>query len=281
MTSITKDGTEAPVAPGLRRACSPTLCAGAGTRRLGDSETRRLLFSLTDLILFRLGMGRAAILGGTFDPVHWGHLVLAETALSQLDLEMVIWVPARRPPHKRGLTYEHRRLMVEIAIAGNSAFVLKDTKTSHAEPEYAISTLADLQDTYLNRQWFWIIGLDAFHTLPRWYRREQLIPACDWLVAPRPLPNTATASLFSTSASAQQGMDTQASWQCQQVAGQLASQNIPIRWQLLQMPPLGISSTLIRQYCRQHRSIRYLVPEGVRTYITTHNLYLGEHESEE
>jgi nicotinate-nucleotide adenylyltransferase len=68
-------------------------------------------------------------------------------------------------------------------------------------------------------------------------------------------------------------METQVIWLCQQVARQLAAQDILIRWQLLQMPEVGISSSLIRQYSQQGRSIRYLVPDAVRTYITTHNLY--------
>lgn len=215
-------------------------------------------------------MRRVAILGGTFDPVHWGHLVLAETALSHLDLERVIWVPVQQPPHKRCSDYEHRRLMVEIAIAQNSTFVLEDRKINQSEPDYAISTLIDLQTTYPKRQWFWIIGLDAFGTLPRWYGRERLIPACDWLVAPRPLPNRIATS---TSTDFQWETQTQSRGLCQQVAKQLASQNILIRWQLLAMPPVGISSSLIRQYCRQGRSIRYLVPEDVRAYIAAHNLY--------
>jgi nicotinate-nucleotide adenylyltransferase len=219
-------------------------------------------------------MGRVAILGGTFDPVHWGHLVLAETALSQLNLDVVIWVPAYRPPHKREQRYEHRRSMVEIAIAGNSGFVLEPRKTCHTQTDYAIGTFVDLQDTYPNRQWFWIIGLDAFQTLPRWYCRERLVPACDWLVAPRPFTMPSTATLALTNTYPSPVTNTQANCLCQQVARQLASQNISIRWQLLQMPPLDISSSLIRQYCRQGRSIRYLVPEGVRAYITTHNLYL-------
>ncbi len=216
-----------------------------------------------------------AVLGGTFDPVHWGHLLIAETALHQAGLDQVIWVPVCRPHHKRGLAYEHRRLMVEKAIADNPAFVLSLVETNHSEPDYAIGTLLALQETYPNCQWYWIIGIDSFQTLPRWYRRERLIPACDWLVAPRPVPVPATASLLTQTDTAQTGGDTQGNWLCQQVASQLASQNIPIRWQLLQMPPLGISSSLIRQYCRQHRSIRYLVPEDVRTYITTNNLYSG------
>lgn len=214
-------------------------------------------------------MERIAILGGTFDPVHWGHLVLAQTALDRLSLEKVIWVPVRNPPHKHGLAYKHRRLMVEIAIADNLAFVLEEGNVDCAEPDYAINTLASLQKTYPNRQWVWILGLDAFQTLPRWYGRQQLIPACDWLVAPRPLPLTEIA----TEPSFQQPVDFQSSRLCQQIVTQLASQNIPIRWQLLPMPPLGISSSLIRRYCQQNRSIRYLVPDGVRAYISACNLY--------
>lgn len=210
------------------------------------------------------GMARVAIFGGTFDPVHWGHLLLAETASSLLDLERVIWVPARRPPHKQGIAYEHRRAMVERAIANNPAFALAPEKPNHAAPDYAIETLLNLQETYPNRHWYWIVGLDTFQTLPLWYRREQLVPACDWLVAPR----------LAMGDSAREGLDAWENSLCQQVAEKLAAENISIRWHLLQMPLVGISSSLIRQYCRQHRSIRYLVPEAVRSYIATHNLYL-------
>jgi nicotinate-nucleotide adenylyltransferase len=219
-------------------------------------------------------MGHLAILGGTFDPVHVGHLVLAQTALSQLGLNKVIWVPARRPPHKQGLAYEHRRSMVEMAIAGNSAFAISPLDMEQTEPDYAIATLAYLQEAYPNQQWHWIIGLDSFQTLPLWYCRERLIPACKWLVAPRSAVVNDTMAFSHQSDSIETQQPTSDNWLCQQVVGQLASQDIPVRWDLLQMPPIGISSSLIRQYCRQGRSIRYLVPEDVRTYITTHNLYI-------
>ncbi len=219
-------------------------------------------------------MGQVAILGGTFDPVHLGHLLMAETAISQLGLDRVIWVPAHRPPHKRGLTYEHRRLMVEKAIADNPAFVISPMESGHTGPDYAIGTLIHLQSNYPNCQWYWIIGLDAFQTLPRWYRREKVIPACNWLVAPRSLSVASIAALSVESPRPIQEIDAQYTWLCQQVVGQLASQDILIRWQLLQMPLVSISSSLIRQYCLQHRSIRYLVSEDVRAYISTHNLYL-------
>jgi nicotinate-nucleotide adenylyltransferase len=220
-----------------------------------------------------MDMGRVAILGGTFDPVHWGHLVLAQMALSQLNLERVIWVPSLHPPHKHGSAYEHRRWMVELAIAENSAFTLAQRRMNSTEPDYALSTFKDLQTTDPSCQWFWIIGLDSFQTLPRWYGREQLVPACEWLVAPRFSMLAMANTVSSTRTDTLQEPEHQANHVCEQIAAQLADQNIPIRWQLLQMPNLGISSSLIRQYCHQHRSIRYLVPDSVRAYISHHNLY--------
>jgi nicotinate-nucleotide adenylyltransferase len=219
-------------------------------------------------------MGQIAIFGGTFDPVHWGHLLLAETALSQVGLDRVIWVPAPRPPHKRALAYKHRRLMVEKAIADNPAFAIEPIEIGRSSRDREIETLAYLQNTYLNCQWYWIIGLDAFQTLPKWYHRERLIPAYGWLVAPRLTPIPTTAEIFlKRDEATHKNTDTPDSWLCQQVVGQLASQNISICWQLLQMPQVDISSSLIRQYCHQCRSIRYLVPEEVRVHIATHNLY--------
>jgi nicotinate-nucleotide adenylyltransferase len=212
-------------------------------------------------------MGKVAILGGTFDPVHWGHLLLAETAASQMNLNQVIWALADHPPHKQVSAYQHRRFMLESAIADNPSFLLYEVETTSTGPDYAITTLSNLQEAYPNCQWYWIIGLDAFQTLPRWYQREKLIPACEWLVAPRPGDVAASAPLFHTSDNSR--------WElCQQVAQKLAQEKISIRWELLSMPEVGISSSLIRQYCRQGRSIRYLVPESVRTYINSHNLYL-------
>jgi nicotinate-nucleotide adenylyltransferase len=211
-------------------------------------------------------MVKVAIFGGTFDPIHLGHLIVAETALSQLNLDLVIWVPACHPPHKNGLAYAHRRSMVEDAIASHPAFVLSPLETVQAGTDYAVKTLTALQDLYPQQQWSWIIGKDAFLTLPRWYGRKKLIPACNWLVAPRP------DGISAITHNHQQETETQAIW-FQEVVRQLAQQNITICSSLLQMPELGISSSLIRQYCHSGRSIRYLVPEVVETYITTHNLY--------
>jgi nicotinate-nucleotide adenylyltransferase len=202
-------------------------------------------------------MQKIGIFGGTFNPVHWGHLLLAETAWAQLNLERVIWIPSGSPPHKSEksiLPLVHRAEMVRLAIANHPAFTLELVPAQTEEPAYAIATLHFLQACYPQAHWYQIVGLDAFQSLPRWYCRTELIPACDWLVAPR-LPLGKTELI------------------CQQVERSLAKQFIPIRWQILDMPFVDISSSLVRYYCAQNRSIRYLVPTAVRDYIIAHQLY--------
>ncbi|MBD2185603.1 nicotinate (nicotinamide) nucleotide adenylyltransferase [Aerosakkonema funiforme] len=205
-------------------------------------------------------MRKVAIFGGTFDPVHWGHLLIAETALSELALDLVIWVPARCPPHKLHscwLDFDLRWQLVQLATYDRPDFLLLPKEKQLIGSSYAIETLEDLRSLYPNTHWYWIIGSDAFQTLPKWYRRQEIVPACDWLVAPR--PRCLTDFVGDRSASVD--------FLCQQVVQQLNSQCIEIRWQVLQMPSVEVSSSLIRQYCRQSRSIRYLVPEAVRTYL--------------
>lgn len=206
-------------------------------------------------------MEKVAIFGGTFDPIHLGHLIVAQTAWSQLNLDLVIWVPTGHPPHKNGLAYVHRRAMVELAIANHPAFICSPVEVSPTGTDYAVKTFTALQAIYAQAQWSWIIGLDAFKTLPRWYGREKLIPACNWLVAPRP------ESINVTKINPDQAKSQE------DVVRAIASSNLKISWQLLQMPSVGISSSLIRQNCYNQRSIRYLVPEVIEAYITTHNLY--------
>lgn len=219
-------------------------------------------------------MQKVAILGGTFDPIHWGHLVIAETALQQADLDLVIWVPTRLAPHKSpqlGSTFEHRLQMVQRAIADHPAFVVAPVEADRMGPSYAIATLKDLQKLHPTAQWYWIIGLDAFQTLPRWYCRLELATTCHWLIAPR------TQAL--TEAHSTEIPDCELGWTKAMIEGyqkvmELMAQNsMTLRGQRLQMPALSVSSSLIRQYCCAHHSIRYLVPEPVRNYIAAHHLY--------
>lgn len=201
-------------------------------------------------------MPKLAVLGGSFNPIHRGHLLMAETALKQVHLDQVIWVPAQFPPHKQSTEladFQHRFEMVKQAIASYPAFCLSVVDQNHIGPSYAIDTLLDLQTRYPVSQWYWIVGLDAFASLPRWYRRQELADQCRWLVAPR---SGQPAKIVG-----------------QQVAEQMAAQSIKIDWQLLQMPLVEISSSLVRQYCRDRRSLQAVVPKSVENYILAHPLY--------
>ena len=205
-------------------------------------------------------MRKVGILGGTFDPVHWGHLLIAETALIQVELEQVIWVPSWCPPHKQKTEiFKHRLEMVQQAIADHPAFTIS-IEAANRQPSYPIEILIDIQGVYPNIHGYWIVGLDAFQTLHRWYRRQELAAECDWLVAPRIVSATPAANISQIQL-------------CEQVAQKLAAEGINIRWQMLQMPWVGLSSSLIRQYCRDGNSLRYLVPEAVRAYIAAHHFY--------
>ncbi|MDM9385472.1 nicotinate (nicotinamide) nucleotide adenylyltransferase [Chlorogloeopsis sp. ULAP01] len=203
-------------------------------------------------------MRQVAIFGGTFDPVHWGHLIVAEAALHQGSVEQVIWVPSYNPPHKKAASFQDRLAMLQAAITDHPAFAVSLVEQTRSGTSYAINTLIDLSNLYPNTHWYWIVGLDAFQTLPHWYRGQELAQLCNWLIAPRITDSQCIA---------------QSELICKQVEQQLAKQSIIIHWQLLNIPLIGLSSSLIRKFCRERKSLRYLVPESVRNYIGDRNLY--------
>jgi nicotinate-nucleotide adenylyltransferase len=194
-------------------------------------------------------MQKIAIFGGTFNPIHHGHLTIAAVAQAQFALDQVLWVPSQ-PHYKPGkiLDLSHRQAMIERAIAPYPPFVLSRSP----EKPYAIDTLlAQQMDSFdsPDRQWFWIVGLDAFRLLPRWHRSPELATRCTWLVAPR-------------------GNES-----VEGIAEIFAQQGIHLAWQLLDMPPVEISSSLVRQACWEGRSIHPHVPDSVATYIFEQGLY--------
>lgn len=205
-------------------------------------------------------MQALAVFGGTFNPVHYGHLQIAETALRQFQLDHILWVPAYDSPYKSadvGLAaFHHRVQMIERVIATHPQFVL--STLAAYQPFYAIDTLLALQEQYAVRHWYWLIGLDAFRTLPRWYQHQTLANSCHWLVAPRASTKTQSESALSI---------------CKGVERQFAQASITLHWSLLDMPEINLSSSLVREYCHRHCPIHHLVPEAVRTYILEQRLY--------
>lgn len=192
---------------------------------------------------------KIGIFGGAFNPPHLGHLILAETALDQFALHQVLWLPTYHPPHKPAPahTFSDRWEMVQRAIAPHPQFVASDLEQQLGGISYAHRTLQTLTTQNPHTEWYWLLGADAFQTLPHWQHSHTLMAQCTWLVAPRSptAPNPPPAPRPAPSC----------------------------RWHTLAMPPVGISSSLIRHYCQTGRSLRYLLPDPVRHYIQTHQLY--------
>lgn len=197
-------------------------------------------------------VGRLGLLGGTFDPIHIGHLVLAEAAAEELRLDLVLFVPAGNPPHKQGRAItaaSHRLRMVELAVAGNPRFAVSTVDLSRSGPSYTADTLALIQGQYPNSRLFFITGADALLEMPTWHKPEEILSRCEVAGASRPgfdLKCLETSALYHQYSS---------------------------RIHLFSAPLLDISSTNLRQRVACGMSIRYLVPDGVYEYIHRHGLY--------
>lgn len=200
---------------------------------------------------------KVGLLGGSFDPIHIGHLVVAEEATWRLGLERVVFVPGRLPPHKlnRRLAPAHDRLrMVQLAIEGNIRFEASEIEVRREGPSYSIQTVSELRQAS-GGEWdiYFLIGADTLPELPTWHRVRELADACKFVVFSRP-----GASLDALGA----------------LRGALGEDQIAaIARRRFHTPLIGVSSSDIRRRVRQGRSIRYLVPDAVRHYIADRGLY--------
>jgi len=187
-----------------------------------------------------------ALFGGTFDPVHVAHLVLAEQVGEVVGLEQVVFVPAGRPPHKEGGTFaapHHRRAMVELAVAGNPRFTVSGIELEADGPSFTIDTVRRLKAAGARRVAL-IIGGDSLVEMSTWREPEALLAECEILVVERP------------------GYDLTR-----------APAAYRARAHVVPALKLDIASRTIRARVAAGQSIRYLVPEPVRAYIDAHGLY--------
>ena len=200
------------------------------------------------------------VLGGTFDPPHYGHLALAETARVQLGLDRVIFVPAGQPPHKPGrpITPAHHRVaMVEAAIADKPAFVLSRVDLDRAGPHYTVEMLALLQQEYPKAELFFLMGGDSLAEFPTWRDPAGIVRQARLAVMQR-------AGLHFGQA------------QCKEpdlAALERAVPGICERLVWLDVPHLDVSSSGLRQRVRAGLPLRYLVPPPVEAYVREQRLY--------
>ncbi len=194
------------------------------------------------------GSKTIGIFGGTFDPIHLGHLAVAQAAAEELRLDRVVFVPAGSPPHKqrRHITPAAKRLaMVALAVKGNPRFEVSDYEIASSGPSFTVSTL----EHFASRGWgrlYLLIGLDQARSLDTWRNPQRLFSLARVVVLSRP---------------------------------GFRLEEIPPTWRsrirLLNVPYLDISSSRIRRLAARGRSVRYLVPEPVAGYISRHRLYRG------
>lgn len=194
------------------------------------------------------------IIGGTFNPIHYGHLIAAECARVEFKLEQVIFIPARIPPHKEDwdiLDQAERYRMVEMAVGSNPAFQVSDLEMKRAGVSYTVDTVEHFCRCYPASQIFFIMGLDSLFILDTWKDIERLSQLCRFIIVTRP--------------------------------GYNINEEVQIRERLpadfwsqadfLEIPGLDISSSDIRMRVAKGKPIRYMLPEAVESYIRQNHFY--------
>lgn len=199
-------------------------------------------------------VNRLGIMGGTFDPIHYGHLVAAETARCKFDLERVIFIPSGAPPHKkeRRITQpEFRYWMVSQAIADNDFFEVSRIEIERSGLTYTVDTLREMKDKFPDYELYFITGADAFREIFTWRNPDEIIELTQFIGASRP------------------GFDAL------DFLSELQKQfpQFYQRMHFLEVPALAISSTDIRLRVKNGQSIRYLLPEPVRLFIQKNGIY--------
>jgi nicotinate-nucleotide adenylyltransferase len=202
---------------------------------------------------------RVGIFGGTFDPVHIGHLNVAEQCREQGALEQVWFVPAPQPPHKldRVITpFGQRVEMLALAIAGHPAFRIDDLEKDRPGPSYTFETLEELHRRHPEHDFQLLVGSDCLPDLPKWRQPGRILELAKLLVVARPgwpvLPDEEVRASL--------GLTREAT----------------VRIQPIQVPLIDLSSTDLRQRVAEGRSVRYLVPRPVECYIHDKKLYEGQ-----
>lgn len=187
-------------------------------------------------------MKKMGIMGGTFNPIHNGHLIMAQIALEELELDKIIFVPSGKPKYKNNdliLDSNFRLKLVEKSIIGNDKFILSNVDIIRDGNTYTVDTLKDLKKSYADTQFYFIMGADSFLNIKSWYHYEEILNSCDICVASRPGEENDRIGVL---------------------IDEFKNQYSATVYQL-DMPLIEISSTNIRNRFCQGKSIRYMIPD--------------------
>lgn len=214
---------------------------------------------------------KIGIFGGTFDPIHCGHLRSAEDVRETFGLDRLYFVPAARPPHKSRediASAEHRFKMVELAVADHPAFVASAVELERSGPSYSIDTIRHFLATDQPATLALMLGIDAFRDLPSWKDSASIPALCDLIVTTRPGEELPPATAFLPVALQNTFWYDPAIRMYRHASGHFLT--------LHHIAGLSIASSTLRHLMQQGRSLRYLVPAAVEAYITNHRLYKAE-----
>lgn len=187
-------------------------------------------------------MKKVGILGGTFDPPHYGHLLIANEVLSELTLDEIWFMPNQEPPHKKKSEWvknEDRLQMLYLATEGNAAFKVETIELQREGPSYTVDTMKKINTQFSDHQFFFIIGADMIEYLPKWYKIEELVKLVQFVGVERPSYSHQT--------------------------------DYPVLY--VDVPAIDVSSKMIRERMMIGKTVRYLLPDQVINYIEENHLY--------
>lgn len=204
-------------------------------------------------------MSKIGIYGGTFDPIHIGHLIIAEQTREILNLNKIIFLPNGNPPHKTSIKSDkvHRLNMIKKAIENNENFEVSDLETRKEGVIYTYDTIIEFKKIYSDDIYF-IMGEDSLINLNKWYRYQDLVNICKFVVIPRIVSEKNINNI-----------DYMKKYIKEELKASLE------QFLILNFPILDISSTIIRKNIAQKKSVKYLLPEKVIKYIYEEKLYEG------
>lgn len=200
---------------------------------------------------------RIGIFGGTFDPPHLGHLILAERCREEAALDAVWFLPSYVPPHKadRPITrFEHRCEMVTLATTGQPAFKVEPIEKELPPPSYTVETLAELTARHPAHEFALIIGGDSLNELHQWYQPQRLVSQAELVAVGRPGTPRVTAA---------------------ELAAKISVPTDAVRLRLVDCPQVDIASRDLRDRVKAGKTIRFLLPRSVEEFIRERKLYLG------
>lgn len=197
---------------------------------------------------------KIGLMGGTFNPIHIGHLVMAEETRKSFNLDKILFIPTGTPPHKtikEQVSAEDRYIMTLLATASNEYFEVIDLETKRKGTSYTIDTIRELKDIYIDSEFYFITGADAILEIETWKDTEELLGICKFIAATRPGFNVNELK---------SGIKELENKYNRQISS-------------LTIAPLDISSTDIRKRLKSGKTIKYMVPDSVINYINKKQLY--------